>query len=108
MINTKKDSNKILKKYIINISVLTSTIVLIIANIYNDYMDKILRDLIAPLFSVDLNGDGEPDMKQLRDAKVKIGKMIFPVGNLIYNILMLSIKIGILYLIVKLLIKKLN
>ena len=71
MVFEKKD--KVIKKYIINISVLTSTIVLIVANLYNEYMDKILRDLIAPIFSADLNNDGQPDLKQLRDLIIKIG-----------------------------------
>ena len=100
-----KNNNKNLKKYIINISVLTSTIVLIIAEMYNEYMDKILKDLLAPLVSIDLDNNGEPDLKQLKKFTVKIGTAVFPLGNLIYNILILAFKVLILYLIVKLLIK---
>ena len=106
MVFTKKD--KVLKKYIINISVLTSTIVLIVANLYNEYMDKILRDLIAPIFSADLNNDGQPDLKQLRELIVKVGGIKFPIGNFIYNLIMLIIKITILYFLVIFLFKKIN
>lgn len=101
-------SKKILKKYIINISVLTSTIVLIIANLYNEYIDKILQDLIAPLFSFDVNDDGEPDLKQIKRLKMIIGNAKIPIGNILYNLFILFIKIVILYFIIKQLIKKLN
>jgi large-conductance mechanosensitive channel len=102
---SKQTKNNNLKKYIVNISVLTSTIVLIIAEMYNEYMDKILKDLLAPLVSVDLDNNGEPDLKQLKQFKVKIGSAVFPFGNIIYNLIILSFKILILYFIVKLLIK---
>jgi large-conductance mechanosensitive channel len=104
MVLTNKNKN--LKRYIINISVLTSTIVLIISNLYNEYMDKILKDLIAPFVSIDLDNNGEPDLKQLKNFTIKIGSSKFPIGNLIYNIIILTIKILILYIIVKLLISK--
>jgi large-conductance mechanosensitive channel len=95
-----------LKKYIINISVLTSTIVLIIAQLYNEYMDKILKDLLAPLVSIDLDNNGEPDLKELKNYTIKINGLIFPIGNIIFNIFILTIKLLILYNIVKLLINK--
>lgn len=109
MVSLKKTSvqskNNNLKKYIINVSVLTSTIVLIIAEMYNEYMDKILKDLLAPLVSIDLDNNGEPDLKQLKKFTVKIGSAVFPIGNIIYNIIILTFKVLILYFIVKLLIK---
>lgn len=104
----KKQNKKQLKKYIINISVLTSTIVLIIAEMYNEYMDKILRDLIAPLVSIDLDNNGEPDLKQLKKYNVKIGLSVFPIGNIIYNLIILSIKVFILYILIKLLINNVD
>lgn len=104
----KTQNKKNLKKYIINVSVLTSTIVLIIAEMYNEYMDKILRDLIAPIVSLDLDNNGEPDLKQLRKYNIKIGSAIFPLGNIIYNLIILSIKVFILYMLIKLLISKVD
>lgn len=101
-----KADKKVLKKYIINVSVLTSTIVLIVASLYNEYMDKILRDLLAPFVSADLNNDGEPDLKQLREMIVHIGSIKFPIGNFFYNLFMLTIKIIILYFLVKWLLTK--
>jgi large-conductance mechanosensitive channel len=106
MKQVNKQNNKKLKNYIINISVLTSTIVLIVAQLYNEYMDKILRDLIAPIVSIDLDLNGEPDLKQLRAFKINIRGSVFPIGNIIYNIFILTIKLLILYYIVKMLINK--
>jgi large-conductance mechanosensitive channel len=103
--NSLKSINK-LKKYIVNISVLTSTITLIIAGLYNEYIDKILKDLLAPLVSIDLDNNGEPDLKQLKSFTIKIGLFVFPLGNLIYSMIILTIKIIILYYIVNLLINK--
>jgi large-conductance mechanosensitive channel len=99
-------ANNKLKRYIINISVLTSTIVLIVAQLYNEYMDKILQDLLAPFVSIDLDSNGEPDLKQIRAFKIHIRNTVFPVGNILYNIFILLIKLVILYYIVKLLISK--
>jgi large-conductance mechanosensitive channel len=102
----KNNEGKRIKRYIINVSVLTSTIVLIVAQLYNEYMDKILQDLIAPFVSIDLNNNGTPDLKELKNYKIKIRGVTFPLGNLIYNIFILIIKLLILYYIVKLLISK--
>lgn len=99
---------KTLKKYIINISVLTSTIVLIVANMYTEYIDKILKDLIAPLFSIDLDNNGIPDLQQLKNYYITVRNVKFPVGNLIYNLSILIIKIFILYLITVYLLKKIK
>lgn len=102
------NNEKLFKKYIINISVLSSVIVLIIAGLYNEYIDKLIRDLIAPIFSSDLNNDGIPDLDQLQKYVVNIGKYKFPLGNLFYNILVLILKIFVLYYLLKLLLNYLD
>ena len=101
-------NKKTLKKYIINISVLTSTIVLIVANMYTEYIDKILKDIIAPLFSIDLDNNGVPDLQQLKNYHITVRNVKFPLGNLIYNLSILVIKIFILYLITVYLLKKIK
>ena len=107
MVENKKDfRSKGLKNYIINVSVLTSTIVLIVAKLYNEYIDKILKDLIAPFVSMDLDSNGEPDLEELKNYTFKVRGAVFPIGNIIYNLFILGIKILILYYIIKLLISK--
>lgn len=108
LFRTNSKGNKVIKKYIINVSILTSVIVLIVANMYNDYMDKFVRDLIAPIFSIDLNNDGEPDLKQLRNYTITFKTAKFPIGNIVYNLIILVIKIIILYYLVQFLFNKLN
>lgn len=96
-----------LKTFIAKYSVLTSIVVLIIAQLYNNHMDKFVSYLISPIFSIDLDFNGEPDLEQIRRFKVKLfnNRLTLPIGLIIYNFIELFIKLVILFFILKLILK---
>jgi large-conductance mechanosensitive channel len=97
--NNKKSS--IPKKYMINVSVLSSVIILVISTIFNQYMTQLFKDVIDPIFSKDLNYENKPDLYYVNRVNVTILNTTFPLGNIIYNTVMVIIKIVALYYIIK-------
>lgn len=93
--------------FIAKYSVLTSIVVLIMAQLYNNHMDRFVSYLISPIFSVDLDLNGEPDLEQIRRFQIKLfgGKFKFPVGLIIYNFIELFIKLVLLFFILKMVLK---
>lgn len=106
MSKTNSDNGKVLKKYMVNISVLTSVIILIIATMFNEYMSQLLRDLIDPLFSKDLDSNNNPDLYYVSKIKLELLDTVFPIGNIIYNTMMFIIKIVVLFYVIKYILTK--
>lgn len=94
-------------KFIAKYSVLTSIVVLIMAQLYNKHMDKFVSYLISPIFSIDLDLNGEPDLEQIRRFQINLfgGRFKFPIGLIIYNFIELFIKLVILFFILKMVLK---
>lgn len=103
-----KKNNSLLKKYVINISVLTSVTILIIASLFNEYMSVLLRGVIDPLFSKDLNHNNDPDLYYVNNINAYIFGTKFPIGNLVYNTMMFIIKIIVLFFVLKFLLNNIN
>lgn len=97
--NNKKTS--IPKKYMINVSVLSSVIILVISTIFNQYMTQLFKDVLDPIFSKDLNYENKPDLYYVNRVNVTLLNTKFPLGNIIYNTVMVIIKIVALYYIIK-------
>lgn len=100
-------SEPALIRFIAKYSVLTSIVVLIMAQLYNKHMDRFVSYLISPIFSVDLDLNGEPDLEQIRKYQFTLfsGKLKFPIGLIIYNFIELFIKLMILFFMLKLVLK---
>ena len=50
------------------------------------------------LFSVDLNNDGEPDLKQIRKFTANIFGIKYPVGKLFLELIKTAVTIFVIYL----------
>lgn len=96
------------KKFIIKYTVVSSALCLILADIYKKHVNAFISYLVDPVFSVDLNNDGEPDLQQLKKWNVIIGKSKVPLGLILYNLLILVVKVIVLFTFLHLLIKYLN
>jgi len=96
------------KKFIIKYTVVSSALCLILADIYKKHVNTFINYLVDPVFSVDLNNDGEPDLQQLKKWTVIIGKSKVPLGLILYNLLILVVKVILLFTLLHLLIKYLN
>lgn len=93
--------------FITKYSVLTSIVVLIMAQLYNKHMDKFVNYVISPIFSIDSDLNGEPDLEQIRRYQLRLfsDRFKFPVGLIVYNFIELFIKLVILFVILKLVLK---
>lgn len=91
---------KTLKTFIIKYSIIASVFNLVLANIYNEYVNKFINYLVSPLFNLDLNNNGEPDVEELKNYTITINNRKLHVGLLIFNLITLSIKLVILYFII--------
>jgi large-conductance mechanosensitive channel len=61
--------------------------------------------LIDPLLSVDLNNDGVPDMEQIKQWVIQIGKYKFAIGRLVVDIIKTAMTVGVVYSLVHFILK---
>ena len=54
-----------IKEFIIKYALISSIIVWVIGSQLKDFLFNIVSLLIEPFFSIDLNDNGEPDLKEL-------------------------------------------
>lgn len=95
-----------IKKLILKYSIITSVVCLIIADLYVTYSNKIINYLLVPFLSIDINNDGEPDLKQLKAYRLKLFRGInIPIGLLVYHIIILLLKILLLFVIIQQILK---
>lgn len=94
------------KKIVLRYSIITSVICLIIADLYVAYSDKFINYFLLPILSVDLNNDGEPDLTQMKKYNLKLfNKFNFPIGLIVFHIIILLMKIFLLAWLLKFILK---
>ena len=82
-----------------------SILTFIVAKLYIKYIDDLISCLIDPFLSIDLNNDGKPDLKQLKNMVLQFKNIKIPIGLIIYNTIIFIINIYLLYIIVILIMK---
>lgn len=97
--------NSKFKRLFIKYSVLASILTFIVAKLYIKYIDDLISCLIDPFLSMDLNNDGKPDLKQLKNMVLQFRNIKIPIGLIIYNTIIFAINIYLLYIIVILIMK---
>ena len=97
--------NSKFKRLFIKYSVLASILTFIVAKLYIKYIDDLISCLIDPFLSIDLNNDGKPDLKQLKNMVLQLKNIKIPIGLIIYNTIIFVINIYLLYIIVILIMK---
>jgi hypothetical protein len=105
LLKTKKIS---VSDFVIKTSVLSSLFVWLLGNKASDFLTSITNLLIDPLFSFDLNNNGEPDLKDLEKFNIKLfGKKIL-VGKILLELIKLVFHMFVIYSIIFIAIKKTN
>ena len=94
-----------MKKFIIKYTVLSSIITWIFSDRARCTITKFFDTFIDPLFSVDLNNDGKPDLHKLKACSLNIGKTKIPIGDFILEFLKTILIITLLYYLIKILVK---
>ena len=92
----KLDDN--FSKFLIKHAVIASAFTFLLGYQLRELISVLIDTIIKPLFSIDLNADGEPDLKQIRNFTTNVLGIKYPVGNLILEIVKTLITIFIIYL----------
>jgi large-conductance mechanosensitive channel len=88
------------REFVIKYTVFTSIVVWVIGNFSKHFLKDFIDLLIEPFFSIDLNENGEPDLKEILKYNLTIGNIKFPIGKIGLILLKFIIQIVIIYYIV--------
>ena len=97
-----------IKEFIIKYSLVSSIIVWVIGNQFKEFLFNIISLLVDPFFSIDLNDNGEPDLKELVKYTLDIGKIKIPIGKIVLETIKLVLQILFVYGFLKIVIKYTN
>lgn len=88
-------------RILLDAALISAVFTVVLADIYKDHMNKLIDYVVHPFVSFDLDGDGEPDLKQLKRTRLRIGKRVFPVGKIAFNLIVMFIKLALLILVTR-------
>jgi large-conductance mechanosensitive channel len=91
--------NDFLVKFVVKKAVVASAITYLIASQVQSLASLTVDTLVEPLFSIDLDKDGNPDLKQLERMVVKCFGLKFPLGKLITQLIKFVVFLLFIYLI---------
>ena len=92
------DDDKI-TKFIIKYSIISSLVVWIVGTSLSECLNNLLNLIISPIFRLDLNDDGKPDLHELKEMAFEVGNFRFEIGFFIFNLVQLFLKVAIVYFI---------
>jgi len=92
------------KRFFIKYTIIASSLTWFIGSYLKDFLRKIVEVLVDPFFSLDLNSDGKPDLKQLDAYSLNVLGRKFPLGEIIVELIKLLITVGVIYVMVKVMI----
>lgn len=88
------------REFIIKYTVCTSIVVWVIGSFSKTFLSDFIDLILQPFFSIDLNENGEPDLKEILKYNLTIGNIKFPIGKIGLILLKFIIQIVIIYYIV--------
>lgn len=91
-------SNKVFLKFIVKQAVVASAITFLIAGQTQKLSSLLVDTMVEPLFSIDLDRDGNPDLKQLEKFVINLFGLKFPLGKLITQFIKFCVFIIFIYL----------
>ena len=94
----KLNSNKVFLKFIVKQAVVASAITFLIAGQTQKLASLLVDTIVEPLFSIDLDRDGNPDLKQLEKFVINFLGLKFPLGKLITQIIKFFVFIIFIYI----------
>jgi len=94
------NNNTTVKNFFIKTTVITSLIVWILGKHCSNFLKSISNLLIDPLFSIDLDQNGIPDLKELDKYNVTIGNIKLPLGRILLELIKLIFNIICVFLFI--------
>lgn len=95
-----KSKNLSVRQFIIKTAVIASLFVWILGKKVSDFLNSIIALLVEPFFSIDLNENGEPDLKEIMNYNLKIGKTKIPIGRIIMEFCKLLLHLLSIYTLI--------
>lgn len=96
MKNILKTKNLTVKDFIIKTSIFSSLFIWLLGKKTSDFLSSIGNLIIDPLFSIDINNNGEPDLKELEkytitlfDKKIQVGKIFLEFIKLLFHLIVI-------------------
>lgn len=93
-----KQEQKAFQKFIIKYTVIASVFTWLLSAQLRELLDAIVDNISEPLFSMDINSDGKPDIQQLNKMIANIFGFKFPVGKILLGLIKTLLSILIIYL----------
>lgn len=90
-----------LERVIIKYSVIITLFTFVLSKMVSKSVSDIVDVFLGFLFQFDFDRNGVPDLTQLKKIDVKIFKMKFSLGKLIYAVIKLAIQILIIMTLIK-------
>tara|TARA_B100000795_G_scaffold268507_2_gene255599 strand:- start:1008 stop:1337 length:330 start_codon:yes stop_codon:yes gene_type:complete len=90
-------NNNIFVKFIIKKAIVASAITFVLAGQAQLLASLMVDTLVEPLFSIDLDKDGKPDLKQMENFVVTFIGIKFPLGRLITQIIKFLVFLFFIY-----------
>jgi large-conductance mechanosensitive channel len=94
-----------IKKFIMKYTVIASSLTWLLGSQVRVLSEKCVEALVDPLFSIDLDSNGEPDLKQLDRFIVESLGFKFPIGKIILEVIRTFVTLIFLYCVIKLFMK---
>lgn len=88
-----------------NAAIIMSVFSVVVARLYDQHIDAIITDTVSPFVSVDVDKDGKPDIERIKAMRYSMFDMTFPVGHILYNTVMFTVKLAFIYWVSKQLIQ---
>jgi len=102
------NSNNLFIKFIIKKAIVASAITFVLAGQAQILASLMVDTLVEPLFSVDIDKDGKPDLKQLEKFVISFLGVKFPLGRLITQIIKFIVFLFFIYWILTFFMEKTN
>ncbi len=92
--NEKKITN--IKTFVLKYSLVGGIIMWTVNGQIKEYLTSIINNLIDPLFSMDLDQNGKPDLDIIKKWKVKVGGATFPIGKFVLDTIKTAVIVSIM------------
>lgn len=100
MLKLFKSKKLSVRQFIIKTAVIASLFVWILGKKISDFLNAFISLLVEPFFSIDLNNNGEPDLKELLNYHLKIGKKKIPIGRILMEFCKLLLHLLFIYCLI--------
>lgn len=93
------------QKFIIKYTIIATAIAYVLGQELKQFIQIIVNTITDPLFSVDLDENGKPDLKELNHFTANFLGFKFPLGDLLISFIKIVVSFVIIYYFVKIMIR---